>query len=47
MLEEFKKLLNALSNEFGTRNEVVVKVSQHVDKLVLKEQKNILKKYKK
>lgn len=42
MINEFKNLLNNLCEEFGTNNEVVVKVSQHVDKLIVSEQRNRL-----
>lgn len=47
MLKEFKELLNNICEEFGTNNEVVIKVSQHVDKLIVSEQKNRLSKMKK
>lgn len=46
MINEFKELLNNLCAEFGVNNEVVIKVSQHVDKLILEEQKNMLQKLK-
>lgn len=38
MIEEFKNLLNNLCEEFGPNNEVVLKVSQHVDELIVSEQ---------
>lgn len=41
MIDVFKELLNNLCEEFGTNNEVVVKVSQHLDKLIVNEQKRI------
>ncbi len=46
MMNEFKELLNNLCGEFGINNEVVIKVSQYLDKLILEEQKDMLKKIK-
>ncbi|MPL91672.1 hypothetical protein SDC9_37748 [bioreactor metagenome] len=46
MINEFKNLLNNLCNEFGTNNEVVLKVSQHIDELIVTEQRNRLSKIK-
>lgn len=42
MIDEYKKLLDKLCEEFGTQNEVVIRVSQHLDKYILEEQKNKL-----
>ncbi|MCR1822429.1 aspartyl-phosphate phosphatase Spo0E family protein [Terrisporobacter muris] len=46
MIEEFKNLLNNLCEEFGTNNEVVLKVSQHVDELIVLEQRKRLSEIK-
>lgn len=46
MIEEFKNLLNNLCEEFGTNNEVVLKVSQHVDELIILEQRKRLSEIK-
>lgn len=46
MINEFKNLLNNLCDEFGTNNEVVLKVSQHIDELIVTEQRNRLSKIK-
>ena len=46
MINEFKNLLNNLCEEFGTNNEVVLKVSQHIDELIVTEQRNRLSKIK-
>lgn len=46
MIDELKNLLNNLCEEFGTNNEVVLKVSQHVDELIVSEQRNRLNKIK-
>lgn len=46
MINEFKELLNNLCSEFGVNNEVVIKVSQHIDKLILEEQREMLQKIK-
>lgn len=43
MIDTFKELLNDLCEEFGTNNEVVLKVSQKLDELIVKEQRNRLK----
>lgn len=43
MIDTFKELLNSLCEEFGTDNEVVIKISQHLDKLIVEEQRNIFK----
>lgn len=46
MVDTFKELLNDLCKEFGTNNEVVIKVSQHLDKLIVEEQRNMFKNLK-
>ena len=46
MIEEFKNLLNNLCEEFGTNNEVVLKVSQHVDELIVLVQRKRLSEIK-
>lgn len=46
MIEKFKNLLNNLCEEFGTNNEVVLKVSQHVDELIVLEQRKRLSEIK-
>lgn len=46
MIDTFKQLLNNLCEEFGTNNEVVIKVSQQLDELIVKEQRNRLKNLK-
>lgn len=43
MIDIFKDLLNNLCEEYGTNNEVVLKVSQYLDKLIVEEQKNMFK----
>lgn len=46
MIDEFKSSINNLCEEFGTNNEVVLKVSQHVDKLIVSEQRKRLSEIK-
>ena len=46
MIDEFKSLLNNICEEFGTNNEVVLKVSQHVDTLIVSEQRKRLSEIK-
>lgn len=46
MIDTFKQLLNNLCEEFGTNNEVVIKVSQQLDELIVEEQRNRLKNLK-
>lgn len=41
MIDIFKDLLNNLCEEYGTNNEVVLKVSQYLDKLIVEEQRNM------
>lgn len=43
MIDIFKDLLNNLCEEYGTNNEVVLKVSQYLDKLIVEEQRNMFK----
>ena len=43
MIDTFKELLNSLCEELGTNNEVVLKVSQELDELIVQEQRNRLK----
>lgn len=42
MIDELKKILNNLCEEFGHDNEVVIKVSQHLDKYIVEEQRKRL-----
>lgn len=46
MIDTFKELLNDLCGEFGTNNEIVLKVSQHLDKLIVEEQRKRLNEIK-
>lgn len=46
MIDIFKELLNNLCEENGTNNEVVLKVSQELDELIVKEQRNRLENLK-
>ena len=43
MIDIFKDLLNNLCEEYGTNNEVVLKVSQYLDELIVEEQRNMFK----
>lgn len=43
MIDAFKELLNNLCEEFGTGNEVVIRVSQELDKYIVDEQRKKLK----
>lgn len=42
MIDELKKILNDLCVEFGHDNEVVIKVSQHLDRYIVEEQRKRL-----
>lgn len=46
MVEELKEMLNNLCDEFGHNNEVVIKVSQHLDTYIVEEQRKRLNKYR-
>lgn len=47
MIDTFKKELNNLCEKLGTNNETVLKVSQELDELIVKEQRRRLKNLKK